>query len=118
MADVRIELGMTDGFRYLGVQPPLSDEQQRFLEAARFEDPLVAARFSTQTPFHGEPFSETGMITEAFMTPRGADRGIIEIATKIAEVLRSSGDTVEVDERLHPIGFGHYLFGGQAKRLG
>ena len=114
MAEVRIEVGMSDGYRYLGVQPPITNEQRELLKAAEYSDSSIPDRFGIQHPDIGEPYSQSGITTAAFSTTSEANKAIVRSANNVARVLRLNQDEVIVDESLHLIGDGRYLFSGEA----
>lgn len=118
MTYVRIEVGMTDGFRYLGIQPPLTKEQSEWLKAADFSDSKIIQSYVVMEPDNGEPYSEAGISTGTDLSFAESHRNIVEAANNIARILVIAGDTVHIDEELHSIGFGRHLFGGYADRLG
>jgi len=114
MADFRVEVGATDGYRYVGIQPPLDEEQAALLkgiEVPRFMFPVGNGRVE---PARGDAYSEVGFDTSAV----NGSAEIVKVANGIAEALRSGGHHVGVDETVRAIGFGRFLFGGEAERLG
>jgi hypothetical protein len=118
MSNYSMELGQTDGFRYIGVQPPLAEEDLTALDIARAEDDYTIAHFHEVTPDKGDAYSEAGFSTEGFLSPQGIERATEARMSRIATVLESQGHTVELDVTPKHIGYGRHLFGGEANRLG
>jgi hypothetical protein len=106
MSDLRIQVGRTDGFRYIGVQPPLTDEQLERLSHAHEADEWVANNFTLRQPYQGQPYSEAGFMTEW-------DDRILEKAKNVARVLRETGLDIHLDEDIKQIGWGYHFFGGR-----
>lgn len=114
MAEVYIQLGRTDGFRYIGIQPPITDEHHELLRQAHGEVDGLPKFFTIITPHSGEPYSEMSLLADAYLTPDHADTCVIKTAEKLAKVLGASGDTFIIDEGFKPIGYGNDLFGGRS----
>lgn len=108
--DIRIELGRTDGFRYIGVQPPLTPEQFEAIQAAEVD---VNLGFYARKPFRGQPYTEAGIMTDLGQGNEHA----VAMAHRTAEALRGLGHTVAVAEEFQGIGYGYHLFGGQDRIL-
>lgn len=100
---IKIEIGVTDGFRYVGLQPPLNEDQKAAVNAASPEDDVS---FNLRQPTgSGMPYHEIGYMTDW-------DDTAIYKASQAAVFLRFSGVEVSTDYRVRQIGWGHYLFGG------
>lgn len=117
MAEVHIQAGMTDGFGYIGAQPPLTEERLDLLRQAEYMDSEVLSQFTLVEPHSGDPYSEASFSSDDCW-PRAVASSAIERAEKVARILRHGGDTVTVDRFVYPIGSGFHLFGGEAERLG
>jgi hypothetical protein len=109
---VNIQLGCTDGFRYLGVQPPLTEAQSELLQHHQSQGEPVPEHWTVRTPHKGPAHSEVGYSSHI------GDERLVEVAEKIASILTDDDTVVHIDKRFRPIGFGHFLFDGQAERLG
>lgn len=112
----RIEIGATDGFRYIGIEPPVSPEQRDEIGAAinahyRDADPVVA--FDTFSPEQGPSHSLLGIRAEGYYTPNAADNDMEQVARKVVRIL-SKHATVHMDGEIKAIGFGYNLFGGRS----
>lgn len=108
----RVQLGATDDFRYVGVQPPLSPDDTRVfvdrLEEA-FSESYGAAVISgrTTTPGQGEPYTEVIILGSP-------DAETIANMSRLAiEPVLRPGDKVVTDKRLQGIGKGFFLFDGR-----
>lgn len=109
---INIQFGRTDGFRYIGIQPPLTDEQVESLLVASQEDRAIPSSWGLRKPHNGHPHSEIG-----YMSHIGDER-LVHVAELIAGVLTNEGTTVHIDKTIQDIGYGRFLFDGEAERLG
>ena len=116
MADINIEIGTSDGYRYLGVQPPLTEDQQRILTEAHATDPEIPSNFQTVTPTRGEPFSETSTTSGRFDSTHDATRYMFHVAHKLSALLSEDGSEVEVNGRPQRLGFNRHLFSEKFER--
>jgi hypothetical protein len=106
MGKISIELGKTDGFGYIGIQPPLTDEQQELLQSMRF---------SLINPDNGPVHSQTGFTGG---TDEEIRQKVVETGHQIAGLLSEAGHEVEIDDTIYSIGRGHHFFGGHFEYLG
>lgn len=114
--EYRIQFGTTDGFQYIGVQPPLPYVDLKHFRSA-VEDILkddycfVTSGF-TRRPEKGEPYTEIGVMGSP-------DIEQLTLAAKGAmDTVTYSNDRYEVSQKVRGIGWGKYLFGGKdATRL-
>lgn len=113
MADLRIELGATDGYQYLGIQPPLTEDQLEALQTASADNAHIPTRFPERRPARGQSYSETGFTTEVGRD----DKDLHMVAHEVARVLRDTGHTVSVNGQIQAIGDGYHLFGGEDETL-
>ncbi|MGH7241265.1 MAG: hypothetical protein ACREGB_03150, partial [Candidatus Saccharimonadales bacterium] len=107
---VHIEIGKTDGFHYLGVQPP---SVMKGIDAYQLELPYAAYVTSTSTINIGRnnAYSDIGYDSSA-LSPKSADDASVETANRLAAMItESTGLSVEVRPQVKWIGFGKYLFG-------
>ena len=108
MAFINIEVGRTStpDFRYIGIQPPLDmTGQYQAVTEALGEDELNLG-FKARIPRSGYCYD----LGTHMDTGGDIDVTIIEIANKIAGVLRSLGDVVNVNEELRDISCGRHFF--------
>ena len=112
MAKVNLEVGATDGYGYVGVEPPLSEAQLALLGEAEG----VTSLFVTKRPKKGTPYSETMVGNEESLSRQEAGEKVLKMAHAICVVLRQGGDDVSVDEEIKPIRYGVDLFNSQADR--
>jgi hypothetical protein len=116
-----MEIGRTDGYRYVGIEPPVDDDLRTKIFDELGEEVLSEAvgngrALSTTTPDNGPAHSELELTSirddyrEAGTT--------LQIALSIANTLKEQGHSVTIEKKIRDIGFGHYLFGGQDNRLG
>ena len=101
----RVEIGGTDGYGYVGVQPPLREEHTALLE------PL---EFTTVQSTHGDgdPWSETKFphsLPEEY-AKLSANAKILKIGHEVTQKLREGGFTVEMDETVRTLNWGRELF--------
>jgi hypothetical protein len=120
MSEFSIQLGRTDGFRYIGVQPPVDREiSEQILEELGSEIEFEAVgngrALSTNKPFVGPEHSELALTHH--LDDIG-DKRVHDIAGQIRTVLEHAGHSLTVDPELHYIGFGRHLFGGEDRTLG
>jgi len=118
LADFNIQVGATDGFRYIGIEPPLDAERKELVLGSLGKKTVSEAIgngrcIDITKPFKGSAYSEISLTTQILGRPSPES-----VAVKIADVLSDSGSIVSVDLEPKEIGYGHYLFGGQAERLG
>lgn len=109
-ANVRIEIGKTDGFHYLGVQPPSAMDG---IDVDALQLPYAAYITSTSTINRGQKnaYSDVGYDSGALPLQR-ADEAAVETAHRLAAMItESTGQRVEVRQQVEWIGFGKYLFG-------
>jgi len=120
MAEYSIEIGATDGFRYIGIEPPLNNvliEQIFSVLGSEIEMEAVGngRALSKNTPYKGPAHSEIAL------TQRQADfseERVRDIVSKIRVTLERDGHTVMTDPEIKLIGFGRHLFGGEDRYLG
>ncbi len=109
-ANVRIEIGKTDGFHYIGVQPPSAMDG---IDVDALELPYAAYITSTSTINRGRPnaYSDIGYDSGA-LPPGRDDEAAVETAQRLAGLIsESTGQSVIVKPQVEWIGFGKYLFG-------
>src|SRR5690606_29812688 len=116
MSEFRIEIGATDDFRFLGIEPPVSSTQGDEIVAAIDShylgaDPKIV--FHTYVPEQGPSHSLLGISAEGYFTPNAADRDMEQVARKVARIL-SKDAAVQVNGEIKAIGFGQDLFGGRS----
>lgn len=113
----RIEVGISDGYAYLGIQPPLNEGQLAMLDDARQSDAEIPADFVTVSPLkHGEPYSQASLPVERFGGLNGAAQHMMRVAHRLGRLMGSDSEVVIVP-RPQRITRGRYLFGGQAARI-
>jgi hypothetical protein len=109
-ADIQIEIGKTDGFHYIGVQPPSAITG---IDVDQLELPYAAYVTSTSTinRGHDNAYSDIGYDSSA-LPPERADEAAVETAQRLAALItESTKQSVEVRPQVEWIGFGKYLFG-------
>jgi hypothetical protein len=114
MGNYRVEIGATDGFRYIGVEPPLDADQRSQALAEVGEDiafqGIMNGRCLATTS--GNPsYSELAVTTTLYR------ERVPVVANQLAEVLRRQGHSVDVDleQRYIGAGGGYRLFGDKSK---
>jgi hypothetical protein len=115
MTHYELEMGHTEGFRYLGIKPPPTPElmEQIAAELPNIVSPCPHAQeFRVNHPLHGPSHVELGM------TDKRAELsdGIASIAHKIANVLQIAGHDTTVHTKARYLGEGAYLFGGRGEQ--
>jgi hypothetical protein len=111
MANICLEVGMGQSNGYIGAQPPLNPEHIAMLQEA--SDKTIPTAFVESPKFaKGKPYSVcvepvnrhdgSQLETEVFVT---------EAALKIAEVFRSNGLDVELEDYTQWVGGPYFLFG-------
>jgi hypothetical protein len=109
-ADIHIEIGKTDGFHYLGVQPPSAMDG---IDVDQLELPYGAYVTSTSTINRGQKnaYSDIGYDSSA-LPPERDDKAAVETAHRLATLItESTGQSVIVKPQVEWVGFGKYLFG-------
>lgn len=111
-----VQLGATDGFRYIGVQPPLPTGDLTHFRTA-VEDGLknsysfVTSGFM-RNPAKGQPYTEVGVMGSP-------DVETLTIVARVAmDAVTGRDDSFQVSEELQGIGYGLHLFGGEDQELG
>lgn len=107
--DICIEIGKTDGFHYLGVQPPSAVEG---IDVDQLELPYASYITSTGKDMLGteRAYFHVGY-DSSHEPPKRADVSAVETAQRLARLIsESTGRDVEVRTQVHWIGFGKYLF--------
>jgi hypothetical protein len=112
-----IQTGKTRAhFRYIGIQPPLSEEHAEALAEVTLPDGMRSISADVITPEQGGPYTEFGFATAELADP---DTAVMQVAHDIAAALRNDTTEVTVHEsEVLPVGLGRYLFGGQDNQLG
>ncbi len=108
--EARIEVGKTDGFHYLGVQPPSVMDG---IDVDQLELPYAAYITSQSTINRGQKnaYADIGYDSSA-LPPNRADEAALETAHRLATLISESGGlSVTVKPEVLWIGFGKYLFG-------
>jgi hypothetical protein len=120
MTEYSIEIGSTEGFRRIGIKPPVDIEQREQIFrvlGSEVEREAVGngLALNTTTPHSGPAYSEIAL---TFNLSDLSGQRFLDIVSSIRGVLEGSDHTVMIDPDPKPIGFGRHLFGGQAERLG
>src|SRR5438477_10465184 len=99
MSELSIEVGKTDGFRYVGIQPPLTTEQVGLLRTVdinlrvgQFVDGLYTTGSEVRTRDHGEPYLEFEFSAEGLPSSQVADSSVQNVAREAADVLTEVGN--------------------------
>jgi hypothetical protein len=107
MAEVRIEIGISDETVCLGIQPPLEYEQMMLLRDAEFVNPHVTSSFRLAESNGGEEYSYS----------KWANSGEDAIALALLAAKAIGGalahrqhDEILIDDTLHPLAPGQSLF--------
>jgi hypothetical protein len=113
MADYRIEIGATDGFRYIGVKPPLDAEQKQEALTVLEDDIIFQGTINgscLRTTDGRVPYTELAVTTTLYR------ERVPAVAVQLAGVLKRQGHTVQVDLQPRNIdGDGNYrLFGNKS----
>ena len=110
MGDIRIEVGASEGMMWIGIEPPLTDEQEELLRQAEFVNSDVRLTFSNENPEGSLPYSRKGIPADTFKSSGEGDKGILGVAQAISRVLERGGDMVVVDQSLHRTEEGQFVF--------
>lgn len=126
MTEREIRIGDTSSFRYIGVQPPLSETAAgAVMKTLRLPDWMVAGMHDsyTQDPTGTTPESrytefgyDIGLAEETFGRPH-VNRIAIVLACQVAKILERQGDSVHLDPDIVPTDFENPLFGEKADRV-
>jgi hypothetical protein len=115
MGIINIEVGMTADLRYIGIQPPLTEEQHALLVAAEYIDSDIRSDFQTvQDPTQGAPYSRLQRNTSEYNTPQQASKSTVKTAERIAGVFRRAGEMVSMDTHMRFFESGENLFDSSA----
>jgi len=78
----RVAVGATDGYRYVGIQPPLTDNEARILgiELNPYNQITAVGKEATLLTVNGDAFQGG---------PRGRDQHALEVAKSIADTLKN-----------------------------
>jgi hypothetical protein len=111
---LRIEIGGDDGYGYVGVQSPLTEEQAALLQ------PL---EFTTTEPTYkdGDPWSETKFLhspNSPGPEEVSAKQRIRTIGQEVTQKLREGGFEVEIDETVLLLTWGRELFDSRLEAAG
>lgn len=114
--EYRVQIGKTDGFRYVGVQPPFEAQADCENFATILDDELgdyshVLSGY-IEKPDHGDAYTQ--------FTVMGSpdDEHLLAGVGNAMDACLYSGQSAQVDEKIRGIGYGYYLFGGRANTLG
>lgn len=104
MTHIQIQLGKTDGFRYVGMQPvpELDDDDFFSKDGALYETSRVLKEGQSSEGYLEVGFC--GSITSF------DDREVKAVANEIANTLRTDGHEVSIDTTIRSIGYGRNLF--------
>jgi len=116
MGHYSIEIGATDGFRHIGIEPPVDQNQkdQTFKELGQeIEREAIenGRALSVTKPYRRPAHSELTLTCTRYV--ERARR----IAQRIGSILEEGGHTVVFNPDIKRISDGYYLFGGQAEHL-
>ena len=100
MAEFKIALGETDGFRFIGVMPPATREISQSLQGL---DNTALVHIKDRTLESGESYTEVGFMTGEFTA---GDMLVAGLARKLVD----EGNTVTITDAVEPLGQGHFLF--------
>lgn len=119
MAHRRIGVGETSSFRYIGVEPPISDASaDRILKIVAMPKWMIwGMAYHTEGAEDSPPYTEFGADVGYALDTIGrvaVDEGAMKLAQAIAGILETEGDTVEIVEPMITTDFEHPIFGNQA----
>lgn len=110
---VNIELGSTEGFRHIGIQPPLTLRQIGLLNIFNNQHYQPVGSFMDEVPPTGLPYSEALMDIDGGVSKEIADQLVVHVAQQITEMFRASGISVVLNETIHDLETDKYLFAEQ-----
>jgi hypothetical protein len=111
MGEYTIAAGSTEGYRYIGVKPPVSGEVRSQIFEALGEDiehMAIGNGLALSTVGNGSQAYSEMLLDTWLLESEGISTG--KIAGKIAEVIRANGDIAMVDPDCKPLGPDTSLF--------
>lgn len=119
MAHRKIAVGETSSHRYIGIEPPISDEiADRILKIVAMPEWIIwGMDYHTETVGENPPYTEFGADVGDALDTIGRDavnEGAMKLARAIGSILEAEGDSIEIKEPMITTDFDHPLFGPDA----
>ena len=117
----KIGVGETSSFRYIGIEPPISDERaDRILKIIAMPHWMIwGIDYHTEAVDGNPPYTEFGADVGDALDILGhkvVDEGAIELARSISKIIEAEGDTFKLVEPMITTDFAHPIFGQEADR--
>jgi len=119
MAHRRIGVGETSSFRYIGIEPPISDARaDRILKIIAMPEWMIwGMAYHIEAVGDSPPYTEFGADVGNALDTIGreaVDERAMKLARAIGSILEAEGDTIEIVEPMITTDFEHPIFGSQA----
>jgi len=115
----KIGVGETSSFRYIGVEPPISDEKaDKILKIVAMPEWIIwGMNYHTEVVGDNPSYTEFGADVGDALDTIGremVDEGAMKLARAIGSILEAEGDTIEIVEPTITTDFEHPIFGAEA----
>lgn len=121
MAHRKIGVGETSSFRYIGVEPPISNNSaDKILKTVAMPEWIIwGMNYHTEAVEGNPPYTEFGADVGDALDAVGrevVDEGAMKLARAIGIILEAEGDTIKLIEPIITTDFEHPIFGSEADK--